>query len=123
MVCAQRTRYESPAGDTALTSYVTGQAEDETAPAGQHRTADRLAEKAGKRRVVSNSPCRQAGSAQSAVLSAGGGRKVWKDAASRSIWCVCTNFPLVGRVALAVDPSRCSTRVLDHFTYTPLYQP
>src|SRR3954447_18668547 len=49
--CARRALLVSGRRPHRVKSKVTGQAEDETAPAGQHRTADRLAEKAGERRV------------------------------------------------------------------------
>ncbi len=50
-MCSKRTLGELAKPAPRSISGIPGQAEDETAPARQHRTADRLAEKAGERRV------------------------------------------------------------------------
>jgi hypothetical protein len=51
VVCSPSTPSGWPKATPQSRGVRPGQAEDETAPAGQHRTADRLAEKAGERRV------------------------------------------------------------------------
>jgi hypothetical protein len=101
-LCSQSTPREWPKATPRSISGIPGQAEDETAPAGQHRTADRLAEKAGERRVFI--PGRQAlCSAKRFYLFAGGGRKVWKEC-RRPLPLTRSVNPPVGRVALPVTP-------------------
>ena len=78
-----------------------GQAEDETAPARQHRTADRLAEKCGARRVQIPAG-RQLPSAERSILSRVAEGRSGRNADARSL-CAQRNTP-VGRVALAVTP-------------------
>src|SRR5829696_7909029 len=47
---------------------------------------------------------------------AGGGRKVWKESAARPF--VRSAISAVGRVALMLDPPRCTPQLLDHFFFS-----
>ena len=78
-----------------------GQAEDETAPAWQHRTADRLAEKCGARRVQIPAG-RLLPSAERSISSRVAEGRSGRNADARSL-CAQRNTP-VGRVALSVTP-------------------
>ena len=82
-------------------SGIPGQAEDETAPARQHRTADRLAEKAGERRVFISGRQALFSAERSIFLRVAEGRS-GRNADARSL-CAQRNTP-VGRVALLVTP-------------------
>jgi hypothetical protein len=119
VVCSQSTPCELAKPAPRSISGIPGQAEDETAPAGQHRTADRLAEKAGERRVFV--PCRQASLRVSAPLPIRG-RRVWEEFPGRLL-LTRQRQPPCGASGLVGAPTPDDPRSYSiTFTTHPLHQ-